>query len=69
MSKGLKFNLEGIKKQETDLTTELIQSKRWKEAEFKAYNLNASGIPLECGHLHPLMKVRQEFREIFLEMG
>lgn len=28
-----------------------------------------SGQPPECGHLHPLLKVRSEFREIFLEMG
>jgi phenylalanyl-tRNA synthetase alpha chain len=27
------------------------------------------GAPLEQGHLHPLMKVREEFRKIFFEMG
>lgn len=28
-----------------------------------------AGQPPESGHLHPLLKVRSEFREIFLEMG
>ena len=27
------------------------------------------GIPPVRGHLHPLMKVRTQYRQIFLEMG
>ncbi|MEQ2174884.1 hypothetical protein GOODEAATRI_012333 [Goodea atripinnis] len=27
------------------------------------------GVAPNCGHLHPLMKVRTQFRQIFLEMG
>jgi len=27
------------------------------------------GVPPEGGYLHPLLKVRAEFREIFLELG
>lgn len=27
------------------------------------------GVAPDCGHLHPLMKVRTQFRQIFLEMG
>lgn len=58
-----------VTKQETDLTPEMIASGSWKTKEFKPYNLNALGIPIQRGHLHPLMKVRAEFRQIFLEMG
>ena len=29
----------------------------WRELEFKEYNFNAKGQPLEGGHLHPLLKV------------
>jgi phenylalanyl-tRNA synthetase alpha chain len=36
---------------------------------FKDYNFQAEGKPTEGGYLHPLLKVRTEFREIFLEMG
>jgi len=41
----------------------------WKEKKFKAYNFDAQGIIPTSGHLHPLMKVRAQFRQIFLEMG
>ena len=41
----------------------------WKSKNFKPYNFQALGIPPSCGHLHPLMKVRAEYRQIFLEMG
>lgn len=41
----------------------------WKEKKFKPYNFEAMGVPPDCGHLHPLMKVRTQFRQIFLEMG
>jgi phenylalanyl-tRNA synthetase alpha chain len=44
-------------------------SGRWKTATFKPYNFNAEGAPPSAGALHPLMKVREEFRNIFFEMG
>ncbi|KAI8344589.1 tRNA synthetases class II core domain (F)-domain-containing protein [Chlamydoabsidia padenii] len=66
--KGPEFSLE-IKKEATDITYEMLQSGEWKNASFKKYNFDAAGVPPNGGHLHPLMKVRQEFREIFFEMG
>lgn len=39
----------------------------WKTQTFKKYNF--AGNPPEGGHLHPLMKVREEFRKIFFELG
>ena len=47
----------------------LIFSGKWKEENFKKYNFDALGIPPSGGHLHPLMKIREELRQIFLEMG
>lgn len=41
----------------------------WKTAKFKKYNFDAEGIPTRGGALHPLLKVREEFRNIFMEMG
>ena len=58
-----------INKQETELTSEMIANGSWKTKQFKAYNLDALGTPVTRGHLHPLLKVRTEFRNIFLEMG
>ncbi|KAK4706111.1 phenylalanyl-tRNA synthetase alpha chain, partial [Phenoliferia sp. Uapishka_3] len=56
-------------KQEAELTVELLASGDWEKASFKKYNFNAEGVPPAAGALHPLMKVREEFRNIFFEMG
>uniref|UniRef100_A0A0K8TKU5 phenylalanine--tRNA ligase n=1 Tax=Tabanus bromius TaxID=304241 RepID=A0A0K8TKU5_TABBR len=68
LSKGPEFTTK-IEKLETDLTADMLANDMWKNLKFKPYNFNAKGVPLPCGHLHPLMKVRTEFRQIFLEMG
>ena len=68
ITKGGKFALS-IEKPETDLTAEMILKGTWKEKRFKEYNFNALGVPPERGHLHPLLKVREQFRQIFLELG
>lgn len=46
-----------------------VSSGSWKDMKYKAYNFDAQGIMPTSGHLHPLMKVRAQFRQIFLEMG
>ncbi|BGO99131.1 Phenylalanyl-tRNA synthetase, beta subunit, cytoplasmic [Rhodotorula toruloides] len=58
-----------VAKLETDLTVELLSSGAWQQASFKKYNFEAEGAPTFGGALHPLMKVREEFRNIFFEMG
>uniref|UniRef100_A0A669F3X2 Phenylalanine--tRNA ligase alpha subunit n=1 Tax=Oreochromis niloticus TaxID=8128 RepID=A0A669F3X2_ORENI len=68
ITKGNSFSTT-ITKQETELTPEMIASGNWKEKKFKPYNFEAMGVAPDCGHLHPLMKVRTQFRQIFLEMG
>jgi phenylalanyl-tRNA synthetase alpha chain len=78
VEKGSEFTLD-IKKQETDISVEMLQgfvlpsksncSGAWKNASFKPYNFNAMGIPPKVGALHPLNKMREEFRNIFFEMG
>ena len=47
----------------------LLARGAWKASNFKKYNFDAEGIPTNGGALHPLLKVREEFRNIFLEMG
>ena len=68
IKRGVNFTLI-IEKPEADLTAEMIQKGTWKEKRFKEYNFDALGSLGNIGHLHPLMKVRTEFRQIFLEMG
>ncbi|PQE27176.1 hypothetical protein CJF32_00000141 [Rutstroemia sp. NJR-2017a WRK4] len=68
ISKGPKFALEMVK-EETDLTADMLASGAWKTAAFKPYNFKALGADQNAGALHPLNKVRHEFRQIFFEMG
>jgi len=69
VSRGPEFALER-KKLEHDLTKEMLASGAWKSAAFKEYTLvpGAGNIPAS-GHVHPLLKVRRAFREIFLQLG
>ncbi|OJD22891.1 phenylalanine-tRNA ligase, alpha subunit [Blastomyces percursus] len=68
ISKGSKYAREFVK-EETDLTADMLANGSWKTAKFKPYNFNAKGAITPSGTLHPLNKVRQEFRQIFFEMG
>ncbi|CAD6884588.1 unnamed protein product [Tilletia controversa] len=68
IAKGPAFALH-VEKLETDLTAEMISSGAWKKAPFKKYNFDAEGAVPAHGALHPLLKVREEFRNIFFEMG
>nr|CAB3244774.1 phenylalanine--tRNA ligase alpha subunit [Phallusia mammillata] len=58
-----------LEKPEADLTAQMLQDGSWKSKTFKDYNYNALGVLPQSGHLHPLMKVRSAYRQIFLEMG
>lgn len=53
----------------TDLTEDALASGAWKDSVLKPFNFNAQGVQPVGGHLHPLLKVRNEYREVFLEMG
>jgi phenylalanyl-tRNA synthetase alpha chain len=66
--KGSNFSTSTAKP-ETDLTVDMLASGSWKTSTFKKYNFEAEGIPPAGGALHPLLKVREEIRNIFLEMG
>jgi phenylalanyl-tRNA synthetase alpha chain len=69
VKKGVNFATER-KPLRTDLTSEMLASGSWKTDTFKPYNFQALGKRNDWnGYLHPLLKVRTEFRKIFLEMG
>jgi len=68
LSRGKGFTTS-VEKAESDLTVDMITSGSWREKKFKPYNLDALGVVPNSGHLHPLLRVRAEFRQIFLEMG
>ncbi|NXY84869.1 SYFA ligase, partial [Alcedo cyanopectus] len=66
--KGRAFS-RTLARPETELTPEMISSGSWRHLPFKPYNFSSLGLPPNSGHLHPLLKVRSQFRQIFLEMG
>lgn len=68
LTRGPKYT-EKRAKVATDLTREHLQRGDWKDLEFKEYNLTARAPPIDTGCLHPLLKVRQQMKAIFLELG
>lgn len=47
----------------------MLESGSWRDTPFKEYNFRTLGESVGGGHLHPLLKVRAEFRKILMEMG
>ena len=68
VTKGPRYGKE-IPVEHTDLTVEMLQTGSWKTATFKPYNLKAQGAYQTGGALHPINKVRSEFRDIFFNVG
>ena len=69
LTKGAEFALER-KVLPADLTKEMMNEGTWRGQAFKAYNLvPGAGAQPASGHVHPLLKVRQAFREIFFSLG
>ncbi|KAF9764556.1 putative phenylalanine--tRNA ligase alpha subunit [Nosema granulosis] len=53
----------------TELTSKILLDESYKSLNFKEYNFNSTGNIPQTGALHPLMKVKEEIKNIFLEMG
>lgn len=68
VTKGKNFEVGNVKF-ETELTSDLIASGAWEKTKFKKYNYNALGKEVSNGALHPLLNVRKQIRNIFLEQG
>ncbi|KAL4163724.1 hypothetical protein KRP22_005152 [Phytophthora ramorum] len=68
LTKGANFALQR-KKQAAGLTKEMLDGEAWKKETFKPYNFKTMGLSVGGGHLHPLMKVRAEFRRVLMDMG
>lgn len=68
VTKGPKFAKE-MPVEHTDLTADMLADGSWETANYKPYNFNALGASQSPGALHPLNKVREEFRRIFFNQG
>lgn len=47
----------------------MLTKGEWASTKLKKQNWDSLGKEVQNGSLHPLMKVRQEFREVMIEMG
>jgi len=56
-------------KKAADLTKAMLESGAWESTNFKPYNFRTLGNKVGGGYLHPLLKVRAEFRKILMQMG
>mmetsp|Transcript_14802 Transcript_14802/g.21157 ORF Transcript_14802/g.21157 Transcript_14802/m.21157 type:complete len:508 (-) Transcript_14802:146-1669(-) len=68
VSRGEAYAPTRVKKA-ADLTKEMLDSGAWKTTPFKPYNFLSLGAKVGGGYLHPLLKVRAEFRKILMQMG
>ncbi len=64
IQKGLK-----IIKEVSQLTPELIRTRKWQKVKFRRFDVTAPGPVAYPGKIHPAQQIIQRVREIFLEMG
>jgi phenylalanyl-tRNA synthetase alpha chain len=64
ISKGLK-----LKERITQISPELLQTGKWKDVEFRKYDVNTFAPAVFGGRIHPMQEIISEIREIFVEMG
>jgi len=53
----------------SELTADMLRDGSWKDKQWKKLNEKSKGAALKGGHLHPLLKVRSLFKDIFVELG
>ena len=64
----LRAGLE-IKDEIGQLTPEIIQSGKWRDAKIRGYDIEAFAPAVYAGKLHPLTILINRMREVFLRMG
>ena len=58
-----------LKQEVAQLTPELIQSGKWKEVQFRKYDIRTFASAVYPAKKHPLTRIADEVRRIFVEMG
>ena len=68
---GWELIKRGIKavKEVSQLTPELILSKKWQKVKLRKFDVTAPGPVVHPGKIHPMQEIIQMVREAFLEMG
>ena len=63
------FEIGYRKEEATQLTHEDLKNGTWKNLHYRPYDINAETPKTFPGKAHPLRKIIEEIREIFLDMG
>jgi len=58
-----------IREEATQLTHEDLKSGRWKKLYYRGYDIHAEYPIIFPGKMHPLKRIIEEIRDIFLKMG
>ncbi len=58
-----------VREEVNELTTDLILSGRWREVDFRAYDVTLPGPRAQVGKSHPFRRILEATRRVFLEMG
>lgn len=53
----------------SEITTELLQSEAWRDAEFRSFDVTLESASPRTGRSHPMQALIERVRAIFLEMG
>lgn len=58
-----------VKEQVNELTTDLVGSGKWRDADIRRYDVTAFAPTATGGKKHPLRQIIDKIRQVFLEMG
>ena len=58
-----------IKEEATQLTHEHLKTGSWKSLEYRGYDVNAEYPEVYPGKIHPLQRIIEEVRSIFIKLG
>jgi phenylalanyl-tRNA synthetase alpha chain len=58
-----------LKREVSSLTPEMLRSGKWKDVEFRKYDVNAFAPTPSGGRIHPVTNIIERIRRIFLDMG
>jgi len=69
--KGKKIEISKIKEleQASKITSEMLISGAWKKYDLKPFDITKPGPLLKAGKIHPMIRLINEIREIFISMG
>ncbi|MFO8050583.1 MAG: phenylalanine--tRNA ligase subunit alpha, partial [Thermoplasmatota archaeon] len=58
-----------LKREVSQLTPEMLKSGKWKDVEIRRYDVETFAPTSNAGRIHPLTRIIEKIRRIFLDMG